>query len=241
MLNLLNLKLYKTQLFLRNMKREHALIAGFNSNPNVGLYGFATDKYCLLGREVPEKFYSKIEEVLNVKVIPMTIAGTSLLGVFLNGNNKVLLVPGIVFPQELEILDRYKIKYKIIETKYTCLGNNMILTDKTGIISNDYGQKELKQLQDALGFDLVSAKIANHNTLGSLAVHNKNGILCHHDILESEAKLLKKILKLEVNTGTVNMGSPFVGSGILCNSKGMVIGELSGGPEIVNADQALFK
>jgi translation initiation factor 6 len=223
------------------MKRDHALITNFNSNPNVGLYGYANDKYCLIGREVPEKLHKQMAEVLNVKLIPMTIAGTSLLGVFLNGNNKILLVPSIAFPQELQLLDKHKIKYKVIDSKYTCLGNNMIITDKAGIISNEYGIRETKQLSDALGFDVITAKIANHNTLGSLAVHNKNGMLCHHDILESEAKLLKKVLKVEINTGTVNMGNPFVGSGILCNSKGMVIGEASGGPEIVNADQALFK
>lgn len=223
------------------MKRDHVLITNFNSNPNVGLYGYATDKYCLIGREVPEKLHRQIGEVLNVKLITMTIAGTSLLGVFLNGNNKVLLIPSIVFPQELEILDKHKIKYKIVESKFTCLGNNMIITDKAAIISNEYGIKECKQISNLLGFDVVQAKIANHTILGSLAVHNKNGILCHHDILESEAKLLKKVLKLEINTGTINMGTPFVGSGILCNSKGMIIGDLSGGPEIVNADQALFK
>lgn len=234
-------KLYKKPLFSSTMKRDHVLIANFNGTPNVGLYGYANDKYCIIGREVPEKLHKKIEEVLNVKLITMTIAGTSLLGVFLNGNNKVLLVPSIAFPQELEILDKHKIKYKVIETKFTCLGNNMIITDKAGIISTEYGAKEIKQLSAALGFDVMQAKIAGHNTLGSMAAYNKNGLLCHYDILESEAKLLKKMLKLEINTGTVNMGSPFVGSGILCNSKGMIIGDLSGGPEIINADQALFE
>lgn len=224
------------------MKKEHILITSFNGNPNVGLYGFATDKYCIIGREVPEKLYQKIQEVLNVKkIIPMTIAGTSLIGVFLNGNNKVLLVPSVAFPQELEILDKNKIKYKTIDTKYTCLGNNMIITDKACVISEDYGQREIKQLTNAFGFDILKSKIANHNTLGSLAVHTKKAILCHHDILENEAKLLVKTTKTEVATGTVNMGNPFVGSGILCNNHGMVIGELSGGPEIMNADEALFK
>lgn len=223
------------------MKRDHVLIANFNGNSNVGLYGYASDKYCLLGREIPEKFYKKIEEVLDVKIIPATIAGTSLLGVFLNGNNKILLVPSIVFPQELAVLDKNKIKYKIIDTKFTCLGNNLIVTDKACIASDDYGQRELKQFEDALGFNVIKAKIANHSTLGSLTAYNKRGILCHHDISESEAKLLTKTLKMEVSTGTVNMGSPFIGSGILCNSKGMIIGELSGGPEIINADQVLFK
>jgi len=41
------------------------------------------DKYCLLGVEVPEKYHEKIAEVLNVPVIPLTIGGTSLIGVFL--------------------------------------------------------------------------------------------------------------------------------------------------------------
>ena len=35
-------------------KRRHVIVTNFNSNPNVGLYGYATDKYCLIGTEVPE-------------------------------------------------------------------------------------------------------------------------------------------------------------------------------------------
>ncbi|GIU69663.1 MAG: translation initiation factor 6 [Candidatus Woesearchaeota archaeon] len=223
------------------MKREHVLITSFNGNPNVGLYGYANDKYCLIGTEVPDKIYKKIEEILAVKVIPITIAGTSLIGVFVNGNSKKLLVPNIIFPHEIAILEKNKIPFAIIDTKYTCLGNNMIITEKSGIVSNDYGVKDIKQINQALGFEVVKAKIASHNTLGSLAVHTKKSILCHHDISEEEAKTLQKILNLEVHTGTVNMGSPFIGAGILCNSKGMIIGEMSGGPEIINADQVLFK
>ena len=35
------------------------------------------------------------------------------------------------------------------------------------------------------------------------------------------------------------MGVPFIGSGIVCNNHGFIIGDASGGPEIVNADEAL--
>lgn len=221
------------------MKRDHVLVANFNSNPNVGLYAFATDKYCLIGREVPEKYIAKIEEVLNVKTIEMTIAGTSLLGVFLNGNNKCLLVPKIAFPHELEILDKHKIKYKLIDTKFTCLGNNIICNDKGCLISTEYGEKELKQIREALKIPVEKAKIANHSTLGSLAVHSGKYLLCHHDILEHEAEIIQKMLNVEITTGTINMGVPFIGSGIFANKYGFVIGEASGGPEIINADQAL--
>ena len=220
-------------------RRDHVLITNFNANPNVGLYGFANDKYCLVGRDIPEKLIPKIEEVLDVKVIPMTIAGTSLLGIFLSGNNKCLLVPKIVFPQELEILDNNKIKYKVVDTKLTCLGNNIICNDKGCLVSSEYGERDIKQIKEALKIDVVKTKIADLNTIGSLAVHTKKSIICHHDIMEHEAELIKKILKVEVFTGTINMGVPFIGSGVLCNSKGFIIGDASGGPEIVNIDQNL--
>jgi translation initiation factor 6 len=220
-------------------KRNHVFITNFNGNPNVGLYGFATSKYCLIGRDVPEKDIPQIEEVLNVKTIPMTIAGTSLLGVFLSGNSKCLLVPKIAFSQELEILDKHKIKYALIDTKHTCLGNNIICNDEGCVVSEEYGEREIKQFKKALGIEVERAKIADLSTLGSLAVHANKYLLCHHDILEQEADILKKMLKVNVSTGTVNGGIPFVGSGILSNDHGFIIGDHSGGPEITNADESL--
>ncbi|MCG2720009.1 MAG: hypothetical protein L6266_04755, partial [Nanoarchaeota archaeon] len=181
-------KTAKTYTKASKSPRDHILIANFNSNPNIGLYGYATNKYCLLGRDVPEKLLSKIEEVLNVPIIQLTVAGTSLLGIFLSGNNKMLLIPNIIFPQELEILDKHKIKYTLIDTKHTCLGNNMICNDKGCVVSNEYGERELKQFKNALKIPVERAKIANLNTLGSVAVHTKKGILCHHEIMEHEAE-----------------------------------------------------
>jgi translation initiation factor 6 len=220
-------------------KRRHVIVTNFNSNPNVGLYMYATDKYCLVGSDVPEELDADISEVLDVPIIRLNIAGTSLLGVFLSGNKNCLLVPGIILDNERAILDKHKIKYKIVDTKLTCLGNNIICNDKGCVVSSEYGEKEIKLFKDALKVEVVKAKIAQLHTLGSLAVHTKKGILCHHEILEEEAELLNKILKVEIFTGTVNMGVPFIGSGILCNNKGFIIGDASGGPEIVNADEAL--
>ncbi|HEY9703960.1 MAG TPA: translation initiation factor IF-6 [Allocoleopsis sp.] len=220
-------------------KRRHVLITNFNSNPNVGLYCYACDKYCLIGSDVPEELVEDIKEVLNVPVIRLNIAGTGLLGVFLSGNNNCLLVPKIAFTNELEILDKNKIKYKLIDTKLTCLGNNIICNDNGCLVNSEYGEREIKAMKEALKVEVIKAKIAEHSTLGSLAVHTNEGLLCHHEVLEHEAKLLKKVLKVEVFTGTVNMGVPFIGSGIVCNNNGFIIGDASGGPEIVNADESL--
>ncbi len=205
---------------MKTKQRRHILVTNLNSNPNVGLYMFATDKYCLIGTEVPESMIPEIEEVLKVKTIRVNIAGTSLLGVFLNGNKNCLLVPKIAFENELDTLKKNKIKYVLVDTKFTCLGNNMICNDKGAVVSSEYGEREIKQFADALQVPVEKAKIADLSTLGSLAVHTKKGVLCHHEILEHEAELLKKVLDVEIYTGTVNMGVPFIGSGIVCNNYG---------------------
>ena len=162
---------------VKKIKRRHVIVVNFNSNPNVGLYGYATDKYCLIGTEVPDNLIDDISEVLDVPVIKMNIAGTSLIGVFLSGNKNCLLVPKIAFENELAILDKHKIKYRLLDTKLTCLGNNMICNDKGCLVSSEYGEKEIKIIRDALKVDVVKTQIAELNTLGSLAVHTKKGIL----------------------------------------------------------------
>ena len=94
----------------------HLLMTNINGNPNVGLYGFANNKYVLVGREVPAALAQEIGKVLNVPVHQISIAGTSLLGVFLAGNDHKLLVPSIAFDSELRVLDKLGIPYAVIET-----------------------------------------------------------------------------------------------------------------------------
>jgi translation initiation factor 6 (eIF-6) len=51
--------------------------------------------------------------------------------------------------------------------------------------------------------------------------------------------MVASTLKVPTRRGTINMGSGFVKGGIAANKNGMVVGDASGGPEIVNAEQAL--
>lgn len=217
----------------------HVLKTDFNGNVNVGLYVFATDKYALIGPEVPKKVASEIEKTLKVKTHTVTVAGTSLLGVFAAGNSKCLLLPKILFESELEAFDKLKIKYKIIDTKLTALGNNIVSNEKGCLINPDFGKKAEEQIKEALKIPVKKAKIADLSIVGALVVHNKKGCLIHRDAEDFEVEMIEKTLGVEAMIGTVNFGSPYVSSGITVNSKGFIIGSLSKGPEIQNADMAL--
>lgn len=213
-------------------------ILSFNGLNTIGLYGFVTDKFALFGMEVQDKYVDELKRIFEVPVHKITIAGTSLIGVFLSGNENKLLVPDIAFDQELLQLEKLGIDFEVIETKYTCLGNNILIGKKGGLINPLFTEAQAKKISDLIKVPLTRYKIGEIEAIGSLAVINKDKGLISNEITEKEYKEIKKILGVDLTPGTVNMGSEYIKSGILVNSFGLIIGKGSGGPELANADQA---
>jgi translation initiation factor 6 len=220
------------------MATQHVLMANFQGNPNVGLYAFCTDKYCLVGNSVPKKMIPEIEAVLKVPVYQLNIAGTSLLGVFCSGNSRCLLLPPIVFDEELQVLDRHGITYKVISTNLTALGNNMLCNDNGCVVSPEMEEKAVKQIEAALGVQVTTATIATLDNVGSLAsVHSTKGLISI-DAEDGEIKLIESVLKIKLTKGTMGMGVPYVSSSITVNTNGFVVSDHSSGIEIADADEA---
>lgn len=217
----------------------HVIKTNFNGNVNIGLYVYVTEGYCLAGPDVPDEQVKKMQKAFDVPVHKITIAGTGLIGVFLAGNSNSLLVPKIAFDAELKKLDNLNIKYSIIDTDLTALGNNVLCNDKGALVNPEFTDKAIKQIEKALKVNVKKSKIAGLGTVGSLAAFNDKGCLVHRDAEDFELDLVEQTLGVEVTIGTVNFGSPYIRSGVAVNSKGFIIGDISGGPEIQNADIAL--
>ncbi len=216
-----------------------ALIAHLNGNPNIGLYGFCTNSYALVGKEVSEELAEKIGKALKVPIHRITIAGTSFIGVFLAGNKNGLLVPSLIFDYELEALKKLKLPIHIMETNLTCLGNNILCNDHGALINPDFTQQEAQEIQKVLKVPVKKERLIKLDNVGSLAVLNKHAALVHMDLGKEDTELIKKVLNLPAFPGTVNLGNPYIKAGLLCNDHGYVIGEQSGGPEMVYVEQCL--
>ena len=208
------------------------LKARFNGDPNIGLYSFANNKFCLLGLDPGKAVKAKTELTLNTKTKFTTIAGTELIGLFVAGNNNGIIVPKIIEDDELanlrKILD---INVSVIDAKDTALGN-LVLCNDNGCIVPEKLKKHMKDISDALCCDVEMGKIADLEVLGSAAVANNNGCLCHRDATDEDMKHIQDLLKVKTDVGTSGYGSPFIRSGIIVNSNGVVFSELSTGPEI---------
>ncbi len=217
----------------------HVATSSVNGNPSVGLYAYATDEYCILGPEAGD-LEPLISKVLKVPVIVTTIAGTSMCGVFLAGNNNRLLVPEIIFDNELELLKSKGLSISMFRTKHTALGNTIVSNDKGAFVGPMYSESEISFLQEELGVPVTQGRIADIEVVGSCVAQNKRGALIHRDASLFEQDMIADTLKLTaVDVGSVNLGVPYVKSGIIANAQGFIIGDLSGGPEITHADQAM--
>lgn len=219
----------------------HILTTDFKGIHNIGLYGFANDHFALIGKEVPDDISKDISKILKVPVHKITIAGTSLIGVFVTGNNDKIVVPGIIFDEEKEALKEAGVEFEIFDTKLTCLGNNMIVGDKKAIISQEFSESEEKRLSNMLNVETIRATLGGIFAIGSLVVLNpsRKKALMSNDFYQEDQKLLEESFGVVATPGSINMGSPYVRSGIICNVNGFIVGSNSGGPEITNADEAL--
>lgn len=207
------------------------LKAKFYGDTNVGMYGFATDDYCLLGLEPEKKIFGKIETTLDTKIKTVTVAGTEFIGLFVTGNKNGIVLPHIVEDYEIRKLKALGLNLEIIKSRETALGNLILCNDKGCLISEKL-RKFKKRISDALGCEVETGKIAGLDIVGSAALANNTGCLCHREAEEGEMKKIEQILKVKVDVGTVGYGSPFIRSGIIVNSKGVLFSEFSTGPEI---------
>ncbi len=212
---------------------------------NLGLMIYANDKFALIPKTIDEKTIKIIKDILKVPCYNVSIAGTPLVGVFLNGTSDKILVPEIVFDKELEELHKigkeHGVEFLKFESELTCLGNNMLISNEQALLNPDYTEEEVKKVEKLLGVKAQTTMIAEIEIVGAAVIINqdKKKALVHREASNEDIKLIEKTFGVEVETGSVNMGSPYIKSGIVCNKNGFLIGLESGGPEITNADQAL--
>ena len=122
-----------------------------------------------------------------------------------------------------------------VESRRNAFGNLVLANDHGALVAEPlWREKEAMQgIRDALGVEVVVGRIAGLPYVGSLACANNKAALVHPEHSDEEAELISSVLKVRVDSGTVNKGSPFVGAGMLSNDCGVVVGNMTAGPELM--------
>lgn len=218
---------------------KKVVLMEFESNPNIGLYMFANDKFCILGREVDSKKKKEIESVLGVKVYTITALGTELIGVFVSGNNEMIVIPEMFDYEQKEIekiCKKYDVKLFVLPNKINTYGNSLCIGSDEILINSDYGADFVKELKSKTKLNVL--KIDNkefRNVGGVIRFLNEK----YYVSQELEKEDVKSILKKVAGVGSVNSGAAFVSSGIVGNSNGLVLGSMCSTVEIQDIVESL--
>ncbi len=207
---------------------------------NVGLYLAASDTYTIAGISIIESDIQKITSVLQTPVLQTTVCGTSLVGLFLSITDEYIFVPDLAFESEIEKLRSTNLTVVVVPTKLTALGNNMLYANGVLFVSMEFEQSAIESITEQVPVKKVHrVEIADTDVIGSCIVTNAKGGIVHPFADDTLLDLLEDALQIPLTKATVSQNSPYVKSGVVVNSNGFIVGQMTSGPELVHIDEAL--
>ncbi len=213
-------------------------------NSALGVFATATNKYAILPYNVKKSVIDVIKSVLEVPTYEVSISNSVLLGTLTAGNSKILFVPPTITAKEQEIITSYfkdlNVEIIEIETKYTALGNLILMNDKGAIISDLFEKPAQKAIKDYIDGDAEVGQLLNSPLVGTIGMCTNRGCLVHPLLSQEELNEISSLLKVPVDLCTVNRGIPYPKVGMLANSYGAVVGVDTTGPESMRIFEVLL-
>jgi translation initiation factor 6 len=216
------------------------LRAAFSGSSYVGVFARATDACLLFRPDVDAAIQEDCAEELDVPVVTTTVGGSGTVGALAAGNSNGLLVSSRVRERERErIVDAVGLPVTELPGRINAAGNVVLANDHGAYVHPDLPRAAVQAVEEGLDVPVERGDIAGVRTVGTAAVATNQGVLCHPKSTDEELDLLEALLEVPADIGTTNYGGPLVGSGLIANSNGYVVGEETSGPELGRIDLAL--
>ncbi|MDI6917461.1 MAG: translation initiation factor IF-6 [Thermoplasmatales archaeon] len=210
-----------------------------NGNPCVGVFCKVSEGVAVVPTNLRKETVLSIEEAMDVDVFETSVCGSSLIGPLTAFNSNGMLVTDSVYNYEMKKIGE-KINAAAISERFNAVGNNILVNDKAALVHPGLSKKTTKTIEEILAVEVMKGTIAGLKTVGSLAVATNKGILCHPKITEEEIEKIETLFGIPVSIGTVNYGMPYIGTGLVANTKGGITGVNTTGVELGRIEEALF-
>ncbi|MFX1562270.1 MAG: translation initiation factor IF-6 [Promethearchaeota archaeon] len=212
----------------------------FSGSSNIGAFCKVTEK-CLLKPGSTAPTQKALEDLFEMSTIKTTIGHSTLIGILAAGNSNGLLVPHLIFDEELDALrEALDLSVTPLESKLTALGNLILANDHAALISPEFSNREIQVIRDTLDVEIEKRTLAESPLVGSYCVVTNSGLLAHTEVTEEELEGLAEFFKVNVDIGTINCGIPYVSIGLLATSQAAAAGFETTGPELMRISETLF-
>jgi translation initiation factor 6 len=203
----------------------------FGGDTNIGVFCRVFDDIAVVPPSAPVEFREALAGLLDVEVLVTTIQGSEIVGSLLTGNNRGFVVSGLISEKELTSLKEYR-EVLLLERNMNAAGNIILTNDSLTCIHPDLPVSVAGRIGEILGTPVTRLSFAGIRTVGMAAVATNRGIMVHPRTARQELAMLEGITDLPIGTGTVNMGSGLVGTGLLANRNGYLAGIGTSGYEL---------
>lgn len=216
------------------------LRAALSGSQYVGVFARATDDCVVLCPDVGEDRQAAFATELEVPAVATTIGGSRTVGALVAGNGNGLLVSGRIRETERErIRARTDLPVEPLPGRMNAVGNVVLANDSGAVVHPDVSEDAREAVRDALDVPVERGELGGVRTVGTAALATCNGVLCHPNASDAELDRLEDLLGVPADVGTINYGTPLIGSGLVANTYGYVVGEDTTGPELGRIEGAL--
>jgi len=211
----------------------------FDRNPHIGIFGKANDDVIFLRKNLLKSVKKRVAKTLNAKIVEISISTSSIIGSLLALNSHGAVITSETDEETIEQIKNEGLSVFVMQDKHNAAGNNILVNDKGALVHPEIRRYNIKQMEKVFGVPVKTGTIAGLKTVGMAAAVTNKGLLCHPKIEEKERELLESLFDVDVMVGTVNHGVPLIGSGLLANSHGAIVGTLTTGIEMGRIEEAL--
>ena len=203
----------------------------FGGDPNIGVFARVVGNIAIIPLDSTPEFKHAVKEALKVEVIETTIQGSAIIGSLVAGNSRGVIVSGLATDEEINKISKHREVFLLSDTM-NAAGNVIMANDTFAAVHPDMPESVIKQIGDFLGVEVITLVLGGVKTVGMAGVATNKGVIVHPRATDAQIKKIEEVAKVPVGTGSINMGSGLVGTGLMVNENGYLAGNATSGFEL---------
>jgi translation initiation factor 6 len=200
-------------------------------DPNIGVFSRVLGNIAIIPPESPEDYKLALIQALNVELVETTVQGSTIIGSLVAGNSRGIVMSGLATDNEIAILEKHR-KILLLKDSMNAAGNIIMANDTFAAVHEDMPSELAHEIGEFLEVEVIHLTLGGVKTVGMAGVATNKGIIVHPRATPHQIARLEEVAKIPVGTGTINMGSALVGTGLLVNETGYIAGNATSGFEL---------
>jgi translation initiation factor 6 len=200
-------------------------------DPNIGVFSRVLGNIVIIPPESPEDYKQALIQALNVELVETTVQGSTIIGSLVAGNSRGIVMSGLATDNEIAILEKHR-KILLLKDSMNAAGNVIMVNDTFAAVHEDMPSELAHEIGEFLEVEVIHLTLGGVKTVGMAGVATNKGIIVHPRATPHQIARLEEVAKIPVGTGTINMGSALVGTGLLVNETGYIAGNATSGFEL---------